>query len=140
MREAIYSALFNKVSGAAGFITASRRLQMWTELSANQQPALFQAQKGETVNQQKGKPPKYTLSVEIYIYAKSDDPNVPPSSILNPLIDAVEASITPDPVTGVQNLGVGGVSHCWIEGKIETDEGVLGDQAIAIIPVSILTT
>ena len=30
------------------------------------------------------------------------------------------------------------VQHAYIAGKIETDEGVLGDQAIAIVPVEIL--
>jgi len=30
------------------------------------------------------------------------------------------------------------VQHAYIAGKIETDAGVLGDQAIAIVPVEIL--
>jgi len=30
------------------------------------------------------------------------------------------------------------VQHAYIAGKVETDEGVLGDQAIAIVPVEIL--
>ena len=30
------------------------------------------------------------------------------------------------------------VQHAYIAGKIDTEEGVLGDQAIAIIPVEIL--
>jgi hypothetical protein len=30
------------------------------------------------------------------------------------------------------------VQHAYIAGKIETDEGVFGDQAVAIIPVEIL--
>ena len=41
--------------------------------------------------------------------------------------------------TGVQDLGLPTmVQHASIAGKIETDEGVLGDQAVAIIPVEIL--
>ena len=41
--------------------------------------------------------------------------------------------------TGVQDLGLPAmVQHASIAGKIETDEGALGDQAIAIIPVEIL--
>jgi hypothetical protein len=36
-------------------------------------------------------------------------------------------------------LTLGGlVNYCRIEGDIETDEGLLGEQAVAIIPVSIL--
>jgi hypothetical protein len=32
------------------------------------------------------------------------------------------------------------VKHCWISGAIETDEGVLGGQAVAIVPIEILVT
>jgi len=42
-------------------------------------------------------------------------------------------------VTGLQDLGLANlVRHARIEGRIETDEGVLGDQAVAVIPVEIL--
>jgi hypothetical protein len=59
--------------------------------------------------------------------------------LLNPLLDALEAALAPSPATGIQNLGLPAmVQHAYIAGKIETDEGVLGDQAIAIVPVEIL--
>jgi hypothetical protein len=60
-------------------------------------------------------------------------------TLLNPLVDAVEAALMPAATTGVQDLGLPAmVQHAYIAGKIETDEGVLGDQAVAIIPVEIL--
>ena len=59
--------------------------------------------------------------------------------VLNPLLDAVEAALAPDPVGHVQTLG-GLVSHCWIAGRIQTDEGVPGGQAVAIVPVEILVS
>ena len=63
-----------------------------------------------------------------------------PSSVMNPLLDAVTAALAPDnPINTAQTLG-GTVAHCWIEGAIETDEGTLGDQAVAIVPVRILTS
>ena len=37
----------------------------------------------------------------------------------------------------MQTLG-GLAAHAWTAGKIETDEGVLGGQAVAIVPVEIL--
>ena len=41
--------------------------------------------------------------------------------------------------TGLQDLGLPAmVQHAYIAGKIETEEGVLRDQAVAIIPVEIL--
>src|ERR1700720_4482232 len=61
------------------------------------------------------------------------------SNDLNPLLDAFEAALAPSPTTGIQNLGLPQmVQHAYIVGKIQTDEGVLGDQAIAIVPVEIL--
>jgi hypothetical protein len=81
----------------------------------------------------------WTLLVDLYVYAHASDPYVAPATVLNPLIDAVEAALAPLAATGVQDLGVPGmVQHAYIAGKIETDEGVLRDQAVAIIPVEIL--
>jgi len=47
--------------------------------------------------------------------------------------------LAPLPATGIQNLGLPTmVQHAYIQGKVETDEGVLGDQAVAVIPIEIL--
>jgi hypothetical protein len=137
-REAAYSALFAKLQGAAGFTTYSRVLRHWNDVGPGEQPALFQAQRDqEIMPRSKGLPPKRVLRAQVYVYVWSQDPTVSPSIALNNLIDAVEASLDPDPVTNAQTLG-GLVSHCWIEGSIETDEGTLGQQAVAIIPINIL--
>jgi len=136
-REAIYQALFAKVSGAAGFATQSRRLRHWSDVGAAEQPALFQVQKGETAHRDAGLPPRWTLAVDLFLYAQAPDDQSAPSSVLNPLLDAIEAALTPDPVTNLQTLG-GLVAHCWIAGKVETDEGVLGGQGVVIVPIEIL--
>ena len=86
-----------------------------------------------------GAPMVWTLTVELYVYAHSSDPYLAPAMVLNPLLDAVEAALMPAAVTGVQDLGLPAmVQHACIAGKIATDEGALGDQAVAIIPVEIL--
>jgi hypothetical protein len=137
-REPIYAALFAMVSGVTGLSTASRRLRHWADVPATDQPALFQVQKGETVTERRGLPPKRQFSVELFIYARSGgEANDLPSQILNPLLDGIEAALAPDPGAEVQTLG-GLVAHAWIAGRIETDEGVLGDQAVAIVPIEIL--
>ena len=137
-RETIYSGLFDVFSNIDGFATVSRRLQDWTDVGADQQPALFQVQKGEVFIQQKGLPKKADLAVDLYIYAYSNDTSTPPSTILNPLLDAVENLLQPNPGQDAVTLDIPGVSHIWISGKIETDEGILGDQSVCIIPISIL--
>jgi hypothetical protein len=139
-RETIYGALFAKLQGAASFKTASRRLRHWGDLQPGEQPALFQAQKDETAHRARGLPPKWTLNLDIYVYAQAPDDTTAPSTVLNPLLDSIEAALAPagaDLATGVQTLG-GLVSHCWISGKITTDEGVLGGQAVAIVPIEIV--
>ncbi len=137
-REAIYSALWSQVSGLAGIVTASRRLKHWDDVPPEQQPALFQTQKDQDPEQKYGLPTKWKLYADLYLYVNSgQDPLAVPAIALNNLVDTIEAALAPSPMSGVQTLG-GLVSHCWINGKIETDEGVLGAQAVAIIPVEIL--
>ena len=139
-REPIYAALFARVAAAADFVTAERRLRHWSGLAPAEQPALLQRQKSETAMVKAwGAPMVWTLTVELYVYAHSSDPYLAPAMVLNPLLDAVEAALMPAAVTGVQDLGLPAmVQHACIAGKIATDEGALGDQAVAIIPVEIL--
>lgn len=138
-REAIAVALFNLAKTTGGFITTSRRLKHWSDVSAEDQPALFQSQGKELVDTaaaKMGAPNTHKLEFQLCIYAHSTDIAVPPSSLLNPILDALEAALTPTPGTK-QTLG-GLVQHAFISGSIETDEGVLGDQAVAIVPIEVL--
>jgi len=139
-REPIYAALFARVAGAANFVTAGRRLRHWSGMAPAEQPALFMRQKQEVAKVPTlGAPTVWTLIVELYLYAHSSNHYVSPATILNPLIDAVEATLAPLAATGLQDLGLPAmVQHARIAGKIQTDEGVLRDQAVAIIPVEIL--
>src|ERR1700731_3388997 len=105
-REPIYAALFELVAGAAGFVTAERRLRHWSDVAPAEQPALFMTQKSEAaVTKTLGAPLVWTLNVELYLYAHSSDPQLSPVAVLNPLLDAVEAALAPAPTTGLQDLG-----------------------------------
>ncbi len=139
-REPIYAALFGHVAGAAHFVTAARRFRHWSDMTPAEQPSLFMRQKSEVASAPApGAPTVWTLLVEFYVYAHASDPYVAPATVLNPLIDAVEAALAASPVTGMQDLGVPAmVQHARIAGKIETTEGVLRDQAVAVIPIEIL--
>ena len=139
-REPIYAALFGLVETAADFAVVDRRLRHWSDVAPAEQPALFMAQKTELASiKALGAPTVWTLAVDLYVYAHSSDPYLAPATVLNPLIDAVEAALAPSAATGIQNLGLPAqVQHAYISGKIETDEGVLGDQAVAIVPIEIL--
>jgi hypothetical protein len=137
-REQIAQALLAQLSGIGGIATIGRRLWHWTDVEPAERPALFQVQKSESWQQQRGLPPRVTLHMELYLYVgTAADPAAPPVAELNPLIDAIQSALAPGPGSAVQTLG-GLVEHAWVSGRIETDEGVLGDLAVAIIPVDIL--
>jgi len=142
IREAIYSALWRLASTSAQFATANRRLRHWTDVAPAEQPALFMTQKrqrGATHQGGVNLPVVWTLYADFYIYVHSSDPYLAPAMLINPLIDAIELVLAPDQGTGVQDLGLPlMVRHTRINGEVETAEGVLGDQEIAIIPVEIL--
>jgi hypothetical protein len=139
-REAIYSALWAKLQAIEGFKLTSRRLQHWADVERRVQPALFMAQTGESAQTTTGAPTRWTLKVSLYIYVHASM-NQPPGPIINPLLDAVCNAVNAlHPVTGRSALGVDGVQWCRVDGDIATDEGTLGDQAVAIVPVTILAT
>lgn len=142
-REAIYAALWSTVSGNLSAVTKSRRLRHWSDVSGPQQPAIFQSEKMQVAKVSTlGAPTLWTLSADIYVYVYSADDTVAPATLLNPMIDAVDSALAPTLGPGgrmIQNLGLPQyVQHAYITGRIETDEGVLGNQAVAIIPVEIL--
>ncbi len=139
-REPIYTALYERVAAAAPFVTTGRKLRHWSDLTAAEQPALFMRQKLEVASVVTlGAPTVWKFVVELYAYAHSSDPYLAPAAVLNPLIDAVQIALAATSVTGVQDLGLPEmVQHAYIAGKIEITEGVLRDQAVAVIPVEIL--
>jgi hypothetical protein len=142
IRETIYAALWALGAGAARFASANRRLRHWSDVAPAEQPALFISEKGgHAATKRLGAPIVWTLYAEFYIYVHSSDPYLAPGTILNPLLDALEAALAPSPTTGIQDLGLPEmVQHAYIAGRIETDQGVLGDQAIAIVPIEVLCT
>lgn len=135
-REAIYQALFDKLAAVPGLKTKSRKLRHWTDVPAAEQPALFQAQGSQSAVTTSGTATRWTLNADIYVYVKTMGA-ASPATQLNNMLDAIETALAPDnPIKNTNTLG-GLVVHCRIDGTVETDEGNLGDQAVAIIPVVI---
>lgn len=137
-REAKIAALFAKLQAIPGVVTKSRRLKHWSDVPAEQQPALYLAQGNQTPQTRTGEPSRWLLDFEIYVYVRTAGEQVP-GTVLNPILDAIEACFPLNPVTGQHDPGIPGVYWARIEGAIETDEGTLGDQAVAIVPIRMLT-
>lgn len=129
--------------GSKLFKTATRRVTTWDGVPPEDCPALLLLPSRERAERKKGLPTKWTGAYDLMLYVHTgaqNDPSVTPASLLNPLLDAIEAALTvDDPFDNACTLG-GLVSHCAIEGDITKFLGSLGDEAVAIVPIEILTS
>lgn len=134
-------ALLALIQSGGYFITASRRLRLWTDVPQSEQPAVFIAERNDVVTRQsESMPSKTTLGVDLFIYTAASNPDDVPATKLNKAIEAIEAVLAPtraDLVRNRQTLG-GLVSHCYVDGEIFKEPGDLDGQGLAIIPLRIL--
>lgn len=138
--EAIYTALFNLVKDSTTFKTQSRKWKHWDDVPAANCPALFLVQLGDDVDLGQRVPGRFDMDAEVVIYADTAGASdLIPMSVLNPLIDKVVTKLSTPDQNNAQTLG-GLVEFCRIAGRIETDGGALGDRAVAVIPIKMLTT
>lgn len=146
-REKVWSAFFSLLSPSltipAGglFRTVSRRARTYTQVTSDEQPALFVLQRREIAEaKNRGIPTIWRMHASLYVYAVNsvDAIGTGGGQILNPLLDSIEAALAPRAVEGnVLSLG-GLVSRAFIDGDLEIDEGNIDGQAVAIIPVTII--
>lgn len=147
-REAIMQALCAVLAGAQFAAPINgydlwalllRRVKLWSDVAPADQPALFIGEHGETVAYASDNlPSKTTLNVDLLIYTSAGrDPDSVPARALNIAIEALVATLAPDPKTGRQTLG-GLVQSCRVEGRIIKDPGDLDGQGFALVPVKIL--
>ena len=138
-RELLYGTLFTRLQTltSVGFVTVERRLRHVNDVPSNQQPYLCMAQGNETPSYAAGRTTMWYLRCNLYVYISNPTGSIP-GQLANVLMDAVTAIFTPDnPHVNACTLG-GLVHHARIDGTIETDEGTLGNQMIAIIPIEML--
>lgn len=137
-REQAFVALFEKLKTIPTLKLCTRRLKHWQDVPKEDQPALFMQVADEEKRIVDGKPARYVLGANLWVYVNTDGDEVGP--LLNPVLDVIERALEPlDGADRRQTLG-GIVHHCWIEGTTQIFEGDLGDEAVAIIPVKILVT
>lgn len=142
-RKAIFDALYARLGTVPGITTLGRRLRSFDEVQPSEQPALFMQPTTQVVENTPGFPAKWRVNADLALYVH-DTSSAGPSERLHELLDAIEAALraTDSEAHGEDaptTLG-GLVIACQITGPIETDEGALGDQAVAIIPLEILVS
>jgi hypothetical protein len=138
-REPIMQALFTLLSGIPGVVTASRIMKPFSQIADGDQPALFLLPRTQAATRTRGLPTKWDIDVSVVLFAKRNGEDVVPDTLVNNILDAIELALAPKGGVEVQTLG-GLCDHCWIQGAIETDEGTLGNQSVAIVPIHILVS
>jgi hypothetical protein len=136
-REQIFAALFARLQAASGFVTTSRTLRHWDNVAPEEQPAGFQMEGRQIAEGVSLRLTKWTVHAEWYVYAHAANTSGDVVALLNTLVDALVDALDPGPAYDAQTLG-GLVTSCRIHGDIETSEGRLGKQAVAIIPLLII--
>lgn len=147
LRELIYDTLLQRFAATGAYKVSSRRLQFVEEMPAENLPAIFQNQRGESPKQTTvAGIAAWDFDVDLYVYALQPDTNAAATTILNPLLDAITDVFEDDNQYGAQlrvpytddtgpqelvcDISINGSIHIW--------EGILGDRAVAVIPVRVL--
>lgn len=139
-REPLFVALFNLITTLKtnGVVKdTSRKLKHWNDVPGEDQPIIFMAQGDqEPTVKSWDLPYGWSLKVKLYIYVHVADEITAPASVLNVVLDALEAVLKPIGPSGKLTLG-GLCEACFIDGTVETFEGTLGNQEVAIVPITI---
>ena len=117
--EALLALLQDKIPGIR---TYTRKVGLPTEFQAAAQPALVLFSPMENTNQGGlGSPPRRTWHFSIIVYFRVPR-NDAGETVMNPLLEAVEAALESGPSFPAITLG-GLVSHCWLEGDTVKESG-----------------
>lgn len=77
-------------------------------------------------------PQLITLEPYAWLYASSPDPTTVPNAIINVLLDAIDTVLLPTDGTSWQNLGLTGVHHARVEGRLLRAAGSAGTVSARI--------
>lgn len=159
-REAAYTALFNllkgiplpnSVSPTGRFVTTGRALQDWDDVPHGNQPAMYLHQLPQRASQPNISLVQWQWHAACWVYYRTDNINNPnsgvyPDTVVNQILDAIELALQPAPPEERQTLGLAvpnapgttGVIHTWIDGDVVWDSGLTNNQAVIVIPITIL--
>ena len=132
--EPILAAAWAVASADASWLTKSRNLLHWADVPASGRPALFQSLKSVSVRPLgRGVTALRELRLTYTIYTAHTGATVAQTTLVNAI--AVLAD-TFAPLPGFETQRLGGLAYsAAIDGEIETDEGTLGTDAVAFVPV-----
>jgi len=125
------------------FVTMSRRVKLFSDVSAEEQPACFQAEHGTTEGQVTNLPYKTILEANWIIYQSvGRDDKAVPARENNAIIRGIRQAIRPKPADpgfhDRRNTLGGLVYHCFISGRIFKDPGDIDGQGMLVVPIKLL--
>lgn len=153
-RDAVYNALLQQLSAllaepyivqgaATNVLTVSRGFVMWDQ--ADSQPAIYIVPRSENADYAMGKPIRWLLTLDLYVYVRWTDSAVQAAAPLATVMDNIDYILSPTGPNGspsatyaVNTLG-GLATYCALKGGSEISLGFLGgSQAVARMPLEIL--
>lgn len=145
-RQQVFTSLFNLIKQlppppGQKWASFSQNLVSWDDVPPENQPAVFLHRLTQTAKQTHAfGVTGWHWTATIWIYFRSDSyrtQNTYPDQVTDPVLDSVEQLFQTEP--GDVRLTLGGlVHHCWIDGTIYSDPGLVDNQAVIVIPISIL--
>lgn len=128
---------------ARRFVTVSRRVKIFSDVPAAQQPACFQAEWATGEEQRSNMPYKTTLEANWIIFqCVNKDPKGLGVIENNLILGGVRKVLAPKPTDigypDQRNTLGGLVYHCYISGRIFKDPGDIDGQGMMVVPIKLL--
>jgi hypothetical protein len=148
-RTEIYEALLERFRAIQAVRTVGQRLKAFDDVPETEQPALFVVSADEAPQYQgKGLPTIWRLTYKLFLYARipDGDPLASGYEVLHSLLTDIEDALRATAEeTGAHasawDTTLGGLcAYARISGAVVKDEGEFGEQAVAVIPIEVLTT
>jgi hypothetical protein len=139
-RETIINALFTKLVTSGQFNTTGRRNRDPESIAPEQTPALLLVEHTEKYAiPSPSLPAKRMINLRAILYTDvGDDDNAIPATVINNLLDGVDAALVPDDPTS-QRCTLGGLVYSVkIDGDVIKAPGDVTGKGLAIVPLQIL--
>lgn len=145
-RQQVFNALFQVVQTIPSptnqpWRSFSQHLKSFDDYPAEAQPVITLYRMPQVAEQKTFGVTKWHWKVVLIVFYRIDaiqcaQNKIWPEQLVDNFIDAVEQRFQTDPLNNRFTLG-GLVWHCFIDGAITFDSGVVDNQAIIVIPLSI---
>lgn len=113
-----------------------QRLALWTEVPAEQQPAVYLVTHKETDEYRGLGLLRRRLELGAWCYIRTDDQTTIGATLLDTIMEAFEAQFCVQDNSSTGQLTLGGLVYwCRIEGRVLKIPGDIDNQALMVVPI-----